>query len=94
MMGNQLFSGGLFLLIVGYFMGYLRSFVSFLLEYTMRHFFIEVELKNGEDAHRWLVTYVRSVLSNHLNKLLCQKSNKIVHTFTGARYRRTRSSFP
>jgi hypothetical protein len=56
---NAIFSGGVLLLIATYFMNYLRQAVTFLVEYIMRRFFIEIELKPNDDAFRWLITYVR-----------------------------------
>lgn len=59
MNSNAIFSGGLLLLIAGYFMNHIRVAFTFLLEYISRRFFIEIELKPSDEAFRWLITYVR-----------------------------------
>eukprot|EP01122_Echinamoeba_exundans_P013544 TRINITY_DN5928_c0_g1_i1.p1 TRINITY_DN5928_c0_g1~~TRINITY_DN5928_c0_g1_i1.p1 ORF type:complete len:496 (-),score=92.09 TRINITY_DN5928_c0_g1_i1:29-1489(-) len=55
---NAIFSGGVLLLIATYFMNYIRQAVTFLVEYILRRFFIEIELKPNDDAFRWLITYI------------------------------------
>lgn len=60
---SVLVSSGVTLLIVGGLLAQLKTFLQAVLSWVLRQFFIQVQFTQGEDTYRWVMQWVRALVT-------------------------------